>query len=179
MLLIENLKVWLNNRNRTEPVRTIVLHATAGSTFMGAFTTLLKKKFSYNYIIEDQRETDGLIKKCVPVGKVAFHAGVSSGPYGDNVNRYGVGISFVNSNTGQDPYSDAQFISCRDLCVELVKACPQIDTITTHYWISPGRKTDPRGFHINKLAEEINKLLPANRKIKVWSAYLGTKPELM
>ena len=135
------------------PCDTVVLHATAGSTFQGALSALKSRELSYHYIIEDERETDGLVRKCVPYGRVAYHAGKSFGPKGSNVNNYSIGVSFVNRNDGVDGYSAAQYKACLGLIEELKKALP-LKHITTHYAISPGRKSDPRNFPIKKMAED-------------------------
>jgi len=165
-MIIATLKKWLSFRVRRKPITTIVLHATAGSTAAGAISTLMKKGFSYHYLIEDQRETDGKIIKCVPTSKVAFHAGVSSGPMGKSVNNYSIGVSFINLNNGRDPYSAAQYQSCLELCIELIKAIPTIQYITTHYYVSPGRKTDPKGFPVQELINDLNLVLP--KPVKLW-----------
>lgn len=152
-VLIRPLNNWLVSRSRKMPCDTVVLHATAGATFSGALSTLMQRELSYHYIIEDERETDGLVRKCVPYGRVAFHAGESFGPHGKNVNNYSVGISFVNRNDGVDGYSLRQYAAAYGLIDELKKVLP-LKFITTHALISPGRKTDPRNFPIEKLAKD-------------------------
>jgi N-acetyl-anhydromuramyl-L-alanine amidase AmpD len=134
----------------------------------GAVSTLRQKGFSYHYLIEDGRNGhDGLIIKCCPAGNVAYHAGKSHGPDGVNVNLYSIGVSFINTNTGRDPYSPLQFESARELILALVDAYPSIKWLTTHYWVSPGRKFDPRGFDVMRLAKEVG--------IEVWD---GGRPPL-
>jgi N-acetylmuramoyl-L-alanine amidase len=163
------LEPWLPHRSRRQgtKVDTIVLHATAGGSLMGALQALSDpdtqyklrgqkfrgngRSLSYHYIIEE----DGRIVKCVPTSKVAFHAGVSEGPQGDNCNEYSIGVSFVNFNDGKDPYSKAQYDACKALIQELRAAMPELQILTTHYAVSPGRKFDPRGFPVLKLANEL------------------------
>lgn len=146
-MTITVLKSWLASRSRRAKVTTIVLHATAGSSLAGALSALKSRELSYHYIVEK----DGTVTKCVPYGRVAFHAGQSSGPEGANVNGYSVGISFVNRNDGTDPYTEVQIQACDQLIRELKAAVPSIVYLTTHYAISPGRKTDPRGFPCSKV----------------------------
>lgn len=148
------LTQWLKHEKRVKPCDTVVLHATAGGTAAGAIETLRERKLSYHYLIEDQREHDGRIVKCCPSNSVAYHAGVSKGPHGRGVNAYSIGISFVNANTGDDPYSQAQFSACAEL-VEALKGQFPLKWLTTHYWISPGRKTDPKGFDVEKMAKVV------------------------
>lgn len=152
------LDKWLAFRERKQATSTIVLHATAGGTLIGAITTLIKKGFSYHYLIDK----DGTITKCVPITKVAFHAGKSVGPNGSNVNGYSVGISFVNKNDGKDPYTIEQTRAARDLCLELRAYIPTIKYLTTHWAISPGRKTDPKNYPSVQFAKDV--------KLKFWPA---------
>lgn len=161
---------------------TVVLHATAGSTFKGALSALVNQELSYHYIIEDQRETDGLIRKLAPYSRMAYHAGSSYGPHeqaqrishaqypynainrrlgrvgkfvaGTSVNSYSVGISFVNLNDGMDGYSAAQYKAAMELVLELEKVLP-LKWITTHALVSPGRKTDPKNFPVLQLAQDV------------------------
>ena len=152
-MTIKPLVHWLASRARKQPCDTVVLHATAGSTFSGALSALKARELSYHFIIEDERETDGLVRKCVPYERVAFHAGVSEGPHGSGVNDYSVGISFVNRNDGADGYSLKQYEACVRLILALKLVLP-LKYITTHALISPGRKTDPRKFEIDKMAKD-------------------------
>lgn len=159
---IRTLITFLASRARKRPITTIVLHATAGSTAGGAISTLKAKGFSYHAIVEDQREQDGEINKCVPDSRVAFHAGKSVGPDGPNVNDYSLGASFVNLSDGKDPYSVAQVTAMLERCESWCLAYPTIKHLTTHYWISPGRKTDPRnaaGFDILVFHMQLNQRL--------------------
>jgi len=148
------------------PCDTVVLHATAGSTFSGAVSALKARELSYHYVIEDQRESDGVVRKCVPYSRVAFHAGESEGPHGSNVNNYSVGISFVNLNDGVDGYSLKQYAACLELIETLKKVLP-LKYITTHAIISPGRKTDPREFPIEQMAHDCGLELWGGRSLGV------------
>jgi N-acetylmuramoyl-L-alanine amidase len=129
---------------------TLVLHATAGSTLEGAISALRSRKLSYHYLIAK----NGDIVKCVATGLVAFHAGASRGPQGSQVNDYSIGISFVNLNDGKDIYTPKQLLAAKQLVEALQRAIPTLRHLTTHYAISPGRKTDPRDFPVEALAKE-------------------------
>ena len=142
LLKITILPKWLANRARKKPCSTVVLHATAGSSLSGAIETLLRRGISYHYIIDKC----GLVTKCAPYTRVAYHAGKSHGPDGPSVNSYSVGISFVNRNNGKDPYTEAQKTAAEELIKELVKATPSLKYLTTHRQISWPRKNDPVGF---------------------------------
>ena len=160
--MIRALATFLMSRARKEPVKMIVLHATAGGSASGAISTLRLRGLSYHAIISDQREVDGETIKCVPDSRVAFHAGASQGPYGSNVNRYTLGASFVNLNDGKDPYSAKQVEAMLSRCVSWCLAYPTITHLSTHYWVSPGRKNDPKngpGFDIVSFHIELNRRL--------------------
>ena len=135
------------SRKRQVDCDTVILHATAGSSFMGAYNALKSRELSYHYIIEK----DGAINKLVPYSRVAYHAGKSVGPNGSNVNHYSVGISFVNRNDGTDKYTKEQYEACLDL-IESLKTGLPLQWITTHAFISPGRKTDPKNFPVGKMS---------------------------
>lgn len=149
---IEVLDPFLATRARKpgQLVDTIVLHATAGKNYTGARDTLRKKGFSYHYIVEK----NGKIHKTAPISKTAFHAGVSVGPHGANVNNYSIGISMVNLNDGKDPYPDTQYEAVKNLILEIIKFHPEVKILTTHAIISPGRKTDPLKFKSEQMAED-------------------------
>lgn len=149
VLAIWVLSPWLNHGPVTQPTTTIVLHATAGdevSTWQasGAIRTLRVRHLSYHYIIAK----NGLIVKCVPSYSTAFHAGVSVGPEGGHVNNYSIGVAFINRNDGVDSYTPAQYQSLEHLVARLRPAFSQLKWVTTHAIISPGRKSDPKGFHL-------------------------------
>lgn len=148
-MTLRNLANWLASRPRRAEPTTIVMHATAGGTLAGALQALRQRELSYHYLID----RDGTITKCVPYTREAFHAGESFGPLGASVNRYSIGISFVNRNDGRQSYTDSQYRAARALVAELKSALPSIEWITTHYDVAPSRKTDPRGFDIRWLAK--------------------------
>ena len=130
---------WLASRDRTEPWRGIVVHASDGFAASGSIEHLRKVGFSYHYIIE----RDGRVIKLVPLSRVAFHAGVSRSYLGKNCNTYTVGICFANRESEKESIKPAQLKAAAELIAELKKAYPSIVMITTHYAVSPGRKTDP------------------------------------
>jgi len=141
------LPKWLMSGPRKQPCTTIVVHATAGSSLSGALSALRQRELSYHYIIEK----DGTVTKCVPISRVAWHAGKSLGPQGSNVNQYSIGISLVNRNDGRDAYPKAQCDALFVLCDALMDSEKSLRYVTTHAVISPGRKTDPRAYPMSTL----------------------------
>lgn len=150
-MTILQLASWLASRPRRRPPSTVVLHATAGRSLSGALATLKARGLSYHYLVAK----GGEITKCVPIGRVAFHAGVSDGPEGPSCNEYSVGISMVNLNDGKDPYPAAQVEACRKLVRELAADMASLKWITTHAAIAPRRKTDPKGFDVSRVAGDL------------------------
>lgn len=173
---ITTLKPYLRAkpRGKADIVEGIVLHATAGSTSAGAIATLRQRRLSYHALIEDQKERDGHIIKCVPYGAAAYHAGNSRGPrqvrrglpgtqtgllnwsQNQSVNMETIGISFINRNDGRDPYSAAQIESCIWLIQRLKEQFPTIRWISGHRDVSPGRKNDPKGLDIQAIADAVD-----------------------
>ncbi len=139
-LLITTLKNPLNSAERVGEVKAIVLHSTAGASAESSIEWLRKIKLSYHYIIE----RDGLIYKCVPTSRIAFHAGKSRSYLGENLNRYSIGVAFANREDLNEPLTDEQREACALLVKQLKKAIPSIVCLTTHFAVSRGRKTDPK-----------------------------------
>ena len=167
---VETIQPWLAHRPRRGAtlVDTVVLHATACQDFESAIADLKAHGLSYHYIIDKT----GVPHKCVPYSAVAFHAGNSYGPHEaargisreqdirsnfvelSSVNEYSIGISLVNCNDGADPYPKAQIDACIWMIKELKTSLSSLKYITTHYWVSPGRCTDPEGIDIVKIVSQ-------------------------
>jgi N-acetyl-anhydromuramyl-L-alanine amidase AmpD len=173
---IEVLKPFLVTKSRPtgKKVTTIVMHATAGASLDGAVSTLRERGLAYHYIIEK----NGTIWKTAPYSAMASHAGNSYGPDEQkkglsrkqndvakftarcSVNAYTIGISFVNRDTGKDPFTAAQEAAARELITTLMAENPNLTWVTTHAIVSPKRKVDPNGFDIDGLARDVG--------LKVW-----------
>ena len=142
-MVVHALKRFLVSSARREPVTTLVLHATDGPTMDGAVTWLRLPRInlSYHFIIDEHGE----VWKCVPYrDRVAWHAGRSVGPGGrSGVNAYSVGIAFVCWDSHGGLISGKQLSAALELIRVLSKDIETCKYVTTHYAISPGRKTDP------------------------------------
>jgi len=151
---MKTLLHWLACRARKEPCTTVVLHGTAGASASSSVDWLRKIGLSYHYLID----RDGSIIKAVPYSKVAYHAGVSMGPQGKDVNRYSVGIAFANLENGRDPITGPQYAAVVSLIRQLERELP-IRYLTTHYAIAPKRKSDPvmlRPTKLREMADQLN-----------------------
>ena len=165
---VECIQPWLAHRPRrgATVVDTVVLHATCNDDLTAKLTELKDRGLSYHYMID----RFGVPHKCVPYSAVAFHAGNSYGPHEatrgtsreqdshhnfvemTSVNEYSLGICVVNCNEPTDPCTPEQEEACIWLLKELRTSLPSLKYLTTHYWVSPGRATDPANLDVAKIA---------------------------
>lgn len=139
-------------RGLTKTIDTVVIHWTAGSSSSGALSTLWKKKFSYHFLVE----ADGTIIQTKQLNKQAYHAGVSYGPQGKNVNDYSIGISLVHPSGATDIPND-QVNVLPKLIEDINRAVGgTIKFVTSHFDISPGRKQDPWNLDFEKVVNATN-----------------------
>jgi N-acetyl-anhydromuramyl-L-alanine amidase AmpD len=139
-----------------------VIHSTANSTLDGVIRWFNNPKalVSAHYTIGK----DGRIVQHVRDRDRAWHAGRSEWKGVENVNNYGIGIELVNLNDGQDPYPEEQHKANVQLCAYLCrKYSIQTDDIMGHLDIAIplGRKTDPRGYDLDRLRREVKAALEA------------------
>lgn len=122
----------------------IVIHSTEScSTPQSVISYLRKTKKSYHYLIE----RDGTTVQLVDPYYQAKHAGWSIYKGMMHWNRFGIGISFHQCK--EQPITDKQYTSGRELVAILQKRYPDIDSsrIVTHHQISLFRgKHDPPSF---------------------------------
>ncbi len=177
---VETVQPWLAHRPRRGATRVdvVVLHATPCNDLDAALADLKAHGLSYHYIID----RNGIPHKCVPYSAVAFHAGNSYGPHEatrgtskdqdshsnfvelTSVNEYSIGISLINCNDGQESYPKEQIDACIWLLKELKNSMNSLAYITTHFWVSPGRVTDPIGIDILPISKQtgLEIWMPAN-----------------
>ena len=165
---VECIQPWLAHRPRRGAtlVDTVVLHASATGDVTTAVREFKDQGLSCHYLVDKA----GTPHKCVPYSAVAFHAGNSFGPHEatrgtsrqqdgnfnfvemTSVNEYSIGLCLVNLNDGIDFYPQEQFDGTVRLLKDLRGVLPSLKYLTTHYWVSPGRKTDPDGFDVVRIA---------------------------
>ena len=83
---------------------------------------------------------DGQVIQCVPFGKRAWHAGVSSWQGRARCNDFSIGIEL--EGTDDTPFTEAQYVALQAVLVSLKAHYPSL-AVTGHSDIAPGRKTDP------------------------------------
>jgi N-acetyl-anhydromuramyl-L-alanine amidase AmpD len=158
-------------RPTKEPVSALVLHADASRS---ADTTLSwvdspVSQVSYHLLIG----RTGRAFLVVPVEQVAWACGVSEFPQATVVSKTGVpGINtrslsmcFSNANDGIEPYTDDQCATGAKLAAYLITRFPVISLarITTHAVVARpvGRKTDPKGFDLDRFKQRVRAELEA------------------
>lgn len=157
--IIPKLLQWHNKRPKNAIVNTIVLHATDGASALSSIAWQAISRTSYHYIIE----RDGTVYKCTPISLRAWHAGVSFGPQGNDVNNYSVGICFANFESKGESLTAVQIAACAELIEEIQLATNnQFKWVTRHKTIAPTRKTDPKMLTptaLSKIAMENNLII--------------------
>lgn len=142
-----------NRRPRGE-ISAIVIHATANGTLQGVVSWFNNPnaQASAHYTIDK----DGTTVQHVQDRNRAWHAGVSSWQGRPNLNDWSLGIELVNWNNGEDPFPEAQHQANVNLVAHLgEKYNVKPEFIVAHYDVSPNRKTDPRGYDMNRLRREV------------------------
>lgn len=145
-----------NQRRSPTDITAIVIHSTANNRLQGVIDWFNNPnaQVSAHYTIGK----DGKIVQHVRDTDRAWHAGQSVWKGRNSVNDYSVGIELVNLNDGQDPYPEAQHQANVALCAHLCYIHNiKIDDIMGHLDIAlpPGRKSDPRGYDLNRLRREV------------------------
>jgi N-acetylmuramoyl-L-alanine amidase len=145
-----------NRRPDQDDIWALVIHATANSTLEGVISWFNNPnaQVSAHYTIGK----DGRIVQHVRDHDRAWHAGGSQWRGVPNVNNYGLGIELVNLNNGQDPYPEEQHRANVQLCTYLCRKYGiKPEDIMGHLDIAvpKGRKTDPRGYDLEKLRREV------------------------
>jgi LysM repeat protein len=151
-----------NRRPNRKDIHAIVIHATANTTLEGVISWFNnpQAQVSAHFTIGK----DGRIVQHVRDHDRAWHAGKSVWKEVPNVNNYGLGIELVNLNDGQDPYPEGQHQANVQLCAYLCrKHHIKPDDIMGHLDIAipKGRKTDPRGYDLERLRSDVVSALNA------------------
>lgn len=149
-----------NRRRSSTDIAAVVIHSTANSSLQGVVDWFNNQsaQVSAHYTIGK----DGAIVQHVKDTDRAWHAGSSVWKGRNSVNDYGLGIELVNLNDGQDPYPEAQHQANVKLCAYLCHTYNiKVDDIMGHVDIAlpPGRKSDPRGYDLNRLRREVSAIL--------------------
>jgi LysM repeat protein len=145
-----------NQRRSPTDITAITIHSTANSTLRGVIDWFNNPnaQVSAHYTIDK----DGTIVQHVRDQDRAWHAGQSIWKGRASCNDYCLGIELVNLNNGADPYPESQHAANVSLCAYLCATYNiSPDDIMGHLDIAlpVGRKTDPRGYDLNRLRREV------------------------
>lgn len=145
-----------NQRRSPDDITAVVIHSTANNRLQGVIDWFNNPnaQVSAHYTIGK----DGKIVQHVRDTDRAWHAGQSVWKGRNSCNDYTIGIELVNLNDGQDPYPEAQHRANVALCAYLCYIHRiKVDDIMGHLDIAlpPGRKSDPRGYDLNRLRREV------------------------
>jgi N-acetylmuramoyl-L-alanine amidase len=154
-----------NRNKRPDGVRitAIVLHADASDRVDTSLDWCRRpeSKVSYHFLIG----RTGNVFLLVHPEQRAWHCGVSEMDGVADVNDFSIGVCLSNKNDGE-AFPAAQVFEAATLCAALCKhyGIP-LDRITTHAEtaLPAGRKTDPKGFDMEKFKATINAL--SNRRV--------------
>jgi AmpD protein len=100
------------------------------------FKEIHSMKVSAHFVVR----RDGELLQFVPLGKRAWHAGVSSWRGRTRCNDFSVGVEL--EGTDESDYAPAQYARLRELVHVLRKTVPLRD-VAAHSDVAPGRKSDP------------------------------------
>lgn len=146
-----------NKRPQSE-ISAIVMHSTANGSLKGVINWFNRSdaQVSAHYTIGK----DGSIVQHVRDEHRAWHAGKSTWQGRNDLNSWSIGIELVNWNNGEDPYPETQHQASIDLCAYLCsKYNINPNNIVAHYDVSPRRKTDPKGYNMDRLRQEVSSRL--------------------
>lgn len=140
-------------RPKGMPIDTIVLHADAGASAKGSIEHIKNpaSKVSYHCLVD----RDGTVYRFVETARRAWACGESEFQGRPNVNDFSLSLAFANRNDGVEPYTDLQYQVGAAVAAAWMRVFPAIieNRITTHAEISPGRKTDPKGFDLPRFKQ--------------------------
>ncbi len=146
------------NKRPTGEISAIVMHATANGTLERVVDWFNNPnaQVSAHYTIGK----DGTIVQHVRDEFRAWHAGKSEWKGRKDLNSWAIGIEQVNWNNGEDSFPEPQYQAGFALAAYLCeKYHIDPDMIVAHYDVSPHRKTDPKGYDMDRLRTEVRKRL--------------------
>jgi N-acetyl-anhydromuramyl-L-alanine amidase AmpD len=131
-------------------IRAVVIHATAGSSSVGAVSVMKEGKASFHWLVPDENEEQHghFVWACAPETLAAFHVQNSKSHPDVNdgknlVNHWSLGVEMVNSQKSSDEFSAWQV----SMTARIVRFCwakyPNLKHVVSHAKLDPERRTDP------------------------------------
>ena len=133
-----------NYEKRQKEIKYVIFHYTE-LPFEQALEKLISPSGDFRVSAHFLVRKDGEVFQLVSEENVAWHAGLSYWRGEDKINHSSIGIEI--DNLGREEFTDAQIISCLNLCCYLkVKYHIKTNNFLGHSDIAPDRKIDP-GFY--------------------------------
>lgn len=147
---------YFDERSGSKPISLVVIHnislpsgcfgtgyvqalfdGTIDTAAHPSFSSLQGLEVSSHFFIDRKGE----IWQFVSTQKRAWHAGKSSFMGHERCNDFSIGIEL--EGTDFQPFQENQYVSLRALLKAITERYPQVEFVTGHSDIAPGRKTDP------------------------------------
>ena len=131
-------------------IRSVVIHATVGSTSAGAASVIHAKKASFHWLIpdEDEKQHGSFVWATCHEARAAWHVRnavshplVWGGKSG--INHHSLGIELVNTQKSSDTFSDWQVRMAADIVRYCWAKYPNLKHIVSHALLDPSRRSDP------------------------------------
>lgn len=153
--------------SRTDSVKALVIHGTAGSSSAGAVSVIKAKKASFHWLVPDEDEpAHGVnIWACIPEIRAAWHVrNAASNPQifsgQKNCNHWSLGVELVNAQNKRDPFSAWQIEVTAHLACYCIRKYPNLTYIMSHAAMDPARREDPtKLFPWGAFVERVQNLL--------------------
>lgn len=143
-----------SNASPHDLVEAVVIHATAGSSTLGAFSVMEEGRASYHWLVPDEDEAahGKHVWATAPERRAAWHVrygcshpDVCDGAKG--LNAKSLGIEIVNAQTAArariDRFSDWQIEATADIVRYAWAKYPNLKHVVSHARLDPKRRTDP------------------------------------
>ncbi len=98
-------------------LNTIILHHIEAESVEHAIALLEEARVSAHYLIDE----DGKIFSLVDENDIAYHAGISYWRGVNSLNKYSIGIEFINSAPFEKAFEEAQLVAGIELCQSLIQ----------------------------------------------------------
>jgi N-acetylmuramoyl-L-alanine amidase len=137
-------------RDPIKGVKTVVIHATAGSSSAGAASVILNDVASFHWLVPDENEPQHghFVWATCYESRAAFHVrkSVSHPKINDgqkDINRISFGIEIVNAQVASDAFSDWQVKATAGIVRYAWAKYPNLENVVSHAMLDPSRRTDP------------------------------------
>jgi len=131
-------------------IRTIVIHATAGSSSDGAASVMREGRASFHWLVADENEFahGRFVWATAPEARAAWHVrnNCSHPDVWDGrskINHTSLGVEIVNAQSGGDAFSHWQIEATAEIVRYAWAKYPNLRHVVSHARLDPNRRTDP------------------------------------